>query len=396
MKYHASAFIKNASFLFFLALLPLLPVDALARDNVLNILYTGAIKGELEPCGCSPKTESGGLARLSGYITANKNSLQPYLLIDAGNSMPAEDTAQGRLKAEAVIKSFGIMGYDAAAFLGRRALPGEFLSSLIKGNGIPAVHAGSPGIAVERGDVKIHVGADPAGRRDGHLNVLLTDVPLSEAKAIKGWDAIITSSGEIADEPQKTENAVVVSGYPRGQKLGVLTLRIDAEGRVASVSHRWQGLGKDIKEDPRVRAVLREYDGKVANLVKDEERMAVSGGPYIGAAACAACHQPFAESWSKTKHSAAYKTLEAAGKSKDPECVRCHTTGYGREGFYGMSSTPGLANVQCEACHGQGREHAGEFSTPMRPVNEETCRACHTQINSPEFDYKTYHERIKH
>ncbi len=395
MKYPVSVFSMTAVLLSFTALLPPLPDDALARDNSLNVLYTGAIKGELEPCGCSPKTDSGGLARLSGYISANRDSLKPYVLVDAGNSMP-EDTAQGRLKAEAIIKSFGIMGYDAAAFLGRGRLPEEFLSALIKGNGIPAVHAGSPGIAVERGHVKIHIGANPLDRKDGHVNILLTDAPLSEAKAIKGWDVVITSSGEIMAEPQKTDSAVVVSGYPRGEKLGMLMLKLDDKGRAAFASHRWQALGRGVKEDPAVRNVLREYDEKVAGLLKDEERMADAEGPYTGSAKCAACHQPFAEGWSLTKHAGAFKTLEAIGKSKDPECVKCHVTGYAQDGFFSLSSTPGLANVQCEACHGQGREHARESSKPMLPVDEKTCLKCHTQINSPEFDYKTYLERIKH
>jgi len=398
MKYPVSVFIAAAILLSFTALLP---DDAFARDRVLNILYTGAIKGELEPCGCSPKTDSGGLTRLSGYISANKAALEPYLLIDAGNSMP-EDTAQGRLKAEALIKSFGIIGYDAAAFLGRGKLPEEFLSPLVKSRGIPAVYANMPGIAVERGRLKINIGADPRRRRDGYLNILLTDIPAVEAKKIKGWDVIITSSGETLDEPvkiagpQKTDNMIIVSGYPRGEKLGVLTLKVDDKGRAAYASHRWQTLGRDVKEDPAVRSVLREYDEKVAGLLKDEEKKASSDGPYLGVAACAGCHQQFAESWSKTKHSGAFKTLEAVGKSKDPECVKCHVTGYAQDGFFSMASTPGLANVQCEACHGRGREHARESSTPMPPIDKETCLKCHTQINSPEFDYKAYLERVRH
>jgi len=40
------------------------PVTSSAGEKALNILYTGALQGELEPCGCSPETQSGGLARL--------------------------------------------------------------------------------------------------------------------------------------------------------------------------------------------------------------------------------------------------------------------------------------------------------------------------------------------
>ena len=91
---------KKALLILFL-LLP--PSAAWGQEGAINILYTGGIKGELEPCGCSPKTESGGLARLSGYIEGKKEELKPYILIDAGNSM-GEETPQGRLKSEALLE----------------------------------------------------------------------------------------------------------------------------------------------------------------------------------------------------------------------------------------------------------------------------------------------------
>src|SRR3990172_49960 len=112
-----SLLLKTAVLIFSLLLLPF---SAYGQDKAINILYTGAIKGELEPCGCSPKTESGGLARLSGYISANREELKPYVLAEAGNSM-AGDTPQGRLKTEALLKSFNIIGYDATALSKRDA-----------------------------------------------------------------------------------------------------------------------------------------------------------------------------------------------------------------------------------------------------------------------------------
>ena len=49
------------------------------------------------------------------------------MLVDAGNSM-AEDTSQGRLKTEALLRSVNIMGYDAMALSKRDALlPEGFL-----------------------------------------------------------------------------------------------------------------------------------------------------------------------------------------------------------------------------------------------------------------------------
>ncbi|OGQ57425.1 MAG: hypothetical protein A3J24_03885 [Deltaproteobacteria bacterium RIFCSPLOWO2_02_FULL_53_8] len=384
-------------FLVLIFLLPLMLADASGYGASINILYTGAMKGELEPCGCSPKNQSGGLTRLSAYVSSNKDALSPYIMIDAGNSL-AEDTAQGRFKIEAMLDSFSIIGYDAVALLSRDiALPKSFLNPIIEKNKTPVLFADGGGRIVEAGALKINVSADEGARSSGMFNVLLTEKPLVDARLLEGWQVIITSSGETLDEPEKTASGVLVSGYQKGKRLGILGLEVDKKGLVTSVKHRWQTLNLDMSEDMLVREILKVYDAKVAGLLKDEEAKAVSDGPYLGIEACAQCHQPFAEHWRTTRHPGAFVDLEKAGKSKDPECVKCHTTGYAKEGgFYSMAATPGLAGVQCEACHGPGKWHLEDLSAPMRPVQESICLACHTNDNSPDFDFAKYLEKISH
>ena len=388
---------KIAIFVFLLAFVPL---DALAQDKVFNILYTGAIKGELEPCGCSPKSSSGGLARLSGYILANKEGLKPYLLVDAGNSM-GEDTPQGRLKSEVVINSFAIIGYDAAAFSNDDSLLLEsFLSPLVDKSGVPALsetHSYPGSIQVKQDSSEINISADPKAYKEGRLNILLSESPVSEAKLNKGWDVIVLSSGELLEEPVKSDGTVIVSGYPKGEQLGILTLKVGGDGLVAGFTHRWQSLGKEMTEDPDIRNLIAEYDTKVADLLNDEEWRAPSDSTYFGYESCVGCHQPFLERWSPTRHASAFASLEAVGKSRDPECVKCHTTGYGEKGgFYSATATPGLTDVQCEQCHGPGRDHLSDYTVPMASIEEPVCLRCHSKENSPDFDFMTYIEKIKH
>ncbi|HEY4708181.1 MAG TPA: multiheme c-type cytochrome [Thermodesulfobacteriota bacterium] len=384
--------------LLFLAFLAA-PGQANAGER-LTIVYTGGMKGELEPCGCSPETQSGGLARLSTYISQNKDKLGPVILVDAGNAL-AEETPQGRLKSEAMMRSFGAIGYDAVAFFEKGTpLPLKELKPLL-GKKVKVVSdmAGQPGSAlIRKKNIQVNVSVDPKAVKKGRLNVLLTDRKASEVSAA-GWDVVISSSGEEIKEPVKTDGAVYVSGYLKGEKLGVLTLELDRKGRVTTYSHRWQALGKDVADDPKVRGILNEYDMKVAELAKAQEKKPVSEGPYLGAERCMECHQPHYEIWLSTKHSTAFSRLEEVGKSRDPECVVCHSVGFREEGgFISREATPKLANVQCEACHGPGREHAKDFS-PMRPLGDATervCLKCHTPENSPQFDFKEYYERIKH
>lgn len=371
------------------------PYAAHARENALNIIYTGALKGELEPCGCSPETQSGGLARLSGYLSANGQQLSPYMLVDAGNSF-AEDTPQSRLKSKAILRSFGIMGYDAAALrINKAAVDGDFITGLANQYRVAALPENGA-IKAVKGGWKINISSDENLSEPGMINILLSGKPVSELKPLKGWAVIISSSGEELESPVASGKTLIVSAYPKGQKLGILSLKLGKRGNIIGSSHRWQDLKQDVAEDPVVRAALKEYDLKVAALLKEEELKPVEGGQYLGSESCVECHQPFVESWKETRHSTAFATLERAGKSKDPECVKCHSVGFGEEGgFLSLNSTPGLASVQCESCHGPGREHAADFR-PMKPVVVDVCVKCHTAENSPLFDYQPYFEKIKH
>jgi len=380
----------------------LFPVTARGHDGKgrsLNILYTGSLDGELEPCGCSPKTDFGGLARLSGYISKNRKALSPYLLIDAGNFSGA-DTPQGRLKTETLLKAYGFIGYDAVAFRKREtALQNGFLSQVSRQNRIKVV-SDSPNltrsVAASRNKLNINIGTNPEKSEKGKINILLTDIPVADVQLITGWDVIILSSGEALEEPLKENGMIIVSGYPKGKKLGLLTLHFDNKGKITGFKHRWQPLGNDIKEDQKVRQVLNDYDSQVAGLMKETERP-LKETAYLGVAECAKCHQPFIDTWKKTGHAKALLSLEKTGKSSDPECLVCHTVGFGEDGgFYSVATTPELANVQCEVCHGTGKDHIMDFSKPMTPVTEYVCMRCHTKDKSPDFSYKDYLEKIKH
>jgi len=117
---------------------------------------------------------------------------------------------------------------------------------------------------------------------------------------------------------------------------------------------------------------------------------------YTGVKRCAACHFDEFELWKTLPHAReAFPKLPAKYRD-DPDCLKCHVTGYGQPtGFDSVKTTPMLAGITCEACHGPGSEHeriAKEFSHKKtlspeeeRLVLESTtrlvegaCIACHT------------------
>lgn len=91
---------------------------------------------------------------------------------------------------------------------------------------------------------------------------------------------------------------------------------------------------------------------------------------YIGSKKCKMCHIKQYKSWAETKMAKAYDLLLPGARAEariaagldpdkdyttDPECLACHTTGYGEKGgFTDLASTPELAGVGCEMCHGAG------------------------------------------
>jgi len=389
--------LKYSVQLFVVAVLFIMAAVAHGSEKAVNIIYTGSLQGQLEPCGCSPQSDFGGMARIGGWLEEHRNELKPYILVDAGN-FAGEDRPQGRLKTEAMLQSFSSIHYDAIALSDRElALPEEYFFPLLQKYTVPII-ATLPdytrSISVTRDSFNITVNTDPAGPLDGSINILLTALTVNEAKHLKGWDIIISAANEEIEEPLKENGTLILSAYPKGKKLGILTIQKTEKGTL-TYSHRWQAVGNDLKEKDSVRSVLDDYDRKVAQLMKDRA-IPLAGTTFAGAEKCAECHQPFYEQWKNTRHADALASLEEAGKASDPECIVCHVLGLGQEGgFFSRATTPKLANVQCESCHGLNRDHLNDFS-PMQPVHEQICKGCHTKENSPEFDYPVYLKKIKH
>jgi mono/diheme cytochrome c family protein len=98
----------------------------------------------------------------------------------------------------------------------------------------------------------------------------------------------------------------------------------------------------------------------------------VDAADYIGAKKCKACHMKQFKAWQKTNMATSFENLKPGAKAEektkagldpnkdyttDKDCLRCHTTGYGKPGgFVSLEATPNLINVQCESCHGPGAD----------------------------------------
>jgi peroxiredoxin len=133
---------------------------------------------------------------------------------------------------------------------------------------------------------------------------------------------------------------------------------------------------------------------------------------HVGSEACKSCHAKEFASWASGPHAAALASLESKHKSGDPSCLKCHTTGFGREGGFpagaAASAPPDLARVGCESCHGPGGNHVDD---PKKAgaivalgdkcdscVILQICGSCHDAANDPGFEFavKAKIDKIRH
>jgi hypothetical protein len=127
-----------------------------------------------------------------------------------------------------------------------------------------------------------------------------------------------------------------------------------------------------------------------------------SRAAYVGSNACQGCHAKEFETWSAGPHAHAVETLEKAGKQGQAECLGCHTTGYDKTGGFAtgakVSSSPDLARVGCESCHGPGGDHVGEHAQRVGTILSlgdkcescvilKVCGTCHDKANDPKFEF---------
>lgn len=408
----------------------------------LLILYTGNALGELKPCGCSKEEDQGGIERRGSYLKETRQGTKNILLVDTGDSFK-EPSIQGKFKGQTLMQSMSHWNYDAVVIgekdliYGNRFLSGEkhipWLATNLELEGSENI----PGYRIKNFDNGLKVAmlalADPelfyAGTHGGlrvkdpdetlkkllleirrseqpNLVVLLTHMPREKALKFLDVDAVdVVINGHIENDtaeidmtPVKKPGKIFVQPSPKGQKVGELWVSINPQGE-KTFEQQMVKLDSHVKLDPEMVKLYNEYNEQIERLFfaslasKRNDKKKV----YAGETTCKQCHAEAHSTWSQSRHGKAYNTLEKVNKAFDPECLVCHTTGFNRPGgFISEIDTPELTNVQCEVCHGPGREHMKSPQPGWSNDAAHACKQCHVKNHSPRFQFADYWSKIKH
>ena len=413
------------------------------KGSRLRVLFTGETTGELEPCNCSGKM-AGGLPARGGYVSRQKGQ---FLLLDSGCVGSGVRDFEV-LRAEAALRGMKEMGYDATnvgeheLWLGREKLRG--LAQL----GVPFVSANvldedgkataSPYILLRRCGLKVAVtglietgryetGAGlktgeprealarliPELRKKAGVIVVLADLELETVRELARDFPEITlilfrGRGD-SHAPELVNRTVIASIYGEARYIGDMTLTWESERRLSA---KGDAVLLDERFPPSLGVIagcIEWYKGAVRERTFDlsqpgpgweriQYQLPEVANRYVGSDTCKKCHPYQYARWSIQRHARAMESLKKGGYDWSPECVVCHTVGYGAsDGYKPMKETPEFGRVGCEVCHGRGKILMnGNCKVLARKGSEQTCRQCHTMAKHPAFNYEKQWAIINH
>jgi hypothetical protein len=412
-----------------------------AAVRPLVIVASGDTAGWIVPCGCT-SNQSGGLPRRAAYVAELRRDAD-VILVDVGGA--AHGTSPYDLaKFEAILRGEALMGV-AAHNLGAveaRFGPAELrrLGELVSAPLLSTNVCDPSGQHVAQPMRVIPI----ARRRIALLGVLseryataaLRVAPPRQAvlEALRGaagkYDAVVVLAylpeEELRQVAEALPEADVVVGGPTGQPVspkqigptlltsatnkGKFLARLDAPK--PSSRGPWSGsiveLNEEFADDAEQAANVERFRGVLAgkDFAPDQTGFAEplsgdlpQGFRIAGTAACGKCHENDCLLWRESKHATAWKSLEQKGAHVDPECQRCHATGYGLPGgFASLRASAATINVGCESCHGPSQGHVADprRRTARFAHAKDSCTACHDRENSPAFVYQTYWDKVAH
>jgi len=247
-------------------ILVLVPFSWSGEYKKINIIFTGGL-GKIGSCQDETHPSLTYIAKVSEYILEHRGELSPYLLIDAGNFAPA-GCPESVIKN--LFKTFYLMQYHAVGIMGsERNLDESLIINLIEKYRTPFVSDDFPckrSLNLRYGETVFYISSNPEDVPDGTINILITDMTIAEIPNLKGWNIVITSSGEYIEQPLKINDMFILTPIPY-KKIGILSIEYDHYGgMIKSYSFQWADVS-GLSGDP----VLNKFIGERVSLFQEKE-----------------------------------------------------------------------------------------------------------------------------
>jgi hypothetical protein len=410
-------------------------------ERPLIVVVSGDTSGWIVPCGCT-SNQSGGLPRRAAYVKQLRN--QAETILDDVGGVPHGTSPYDRAKFEAILRGemrMGIVAHNIGA--GEAKLGPAELRRLVAMLDVPMLSANVRDRAGRLVAKPVRIQA-AAGRRVALVGVLSERYATDELQIAPPRQAVLDAlrdvaqqydtaivlaylpEGELREFAEALPEADVVLGGPTGQPIApqqvgptllasatnkgkfVVRLHVPAlhsadhwTGGIVELNEQFADDSRQMMNVERFRADLADLDfaPSQTDFVEAMPADLPKGFAVAGTESCRKCHAEDCSAWRQSKHATAWNSLKAKGSHVDPECQRCHTTGYGLPGgFISAQRSQGTVDVGCESCHGPSQGHVTDSTvrTAHFAQARNHCTGCHDRENSPKFAYDAYWRSIEH
>lgn len=430
-----------------------------ATPGPTRIVLTADIRGRLVPCGCFTG-QLGGMTRLFTLLEETKTNNE--LRVDAGDALQGVQDFE-IMEYERILEAFGQMDFRALNIGAREAeLSAAVLRRIQSKTGAPLVSANlfsaESGKTILPPFIKTEVGGktviltgilhpdsiDPTQLGEGlrlespelALKALLPDlrqqcdllVLLAFADednlrqlAEQFYEPDFILGGDVSQPSGNTRHinqSHVFYVANESRTIGLIDfdyvqLRGKQRPAIQINDARPALLYEEIPEADAILEIADAYRAeiRVTRLaIDDRESNQTAQVPgirplarYVGTDRCTACHQAEHAIWKDTGHAHAWAALKYKKADADPNCIACHSVGFGSaSGYRREFEHAKLVNVGCESCHGPGSQHVeeraagGTVNQRFRPLAEGDCRTCHYGEFSRPFDWDAFWPRVAH
>lgn len=268
--------------------------------------------------------------------------------------------------------------------------------------------------------------------------VLLAHASIEESAAIAQqvpeMDLVITAGGfgepTLNPEPIDGTDAKMLQVGTKGMWGGIVGLYKDAE---TPIRYQKIAISSQFKDSKRMLVQFANYQKQLEEIgleglgAVEKSYLGGSDREFVGSEVCGDCHTTAHDIWLDSPHVHATESIVAANNDRggiprhhDPECISCHVTGWDPQGYEpfksgwaSLDASEHLGGSGCENCHGPGSQHVAAENDDIDVTTEQLkelrqqmvltldraemhCRKCHDLDNSPEFDFASYWEEVKH